>query len=165
MPLYEIITIARLVGEAPRVFAQEPISALLRATAGLIYNRGGVVRSLENMGERDLPYRMKAHQEYQERGHYFAVRFDAAPELLPVLSRQMQLDNRVIRHTIIKVGDKLEDISGLPEQYVRKRRTAALKKEKEDAASSTGNSELVAAAQQAFAKAKQQVETPASNAQ
>jgi hypothetical protein len=61
---------------------------------------------------------MRAHQQYHTEGNYFTIVFDAAPKTLPELTRQLQLDTRVLRATVIKIGSKLEEISGLPTAYL-----------------------------------------------
>ncbi|KAI9164599.1 hypothetical protein H9P43_008458 [Blastocladiella emersonii ATCC 22665] len=94
------------------------VRPLLKQTVLSVLHRGGVVRSLNNLKDTKLPYRMKAHQEYHEQGQYFSVVFDAAPTEVPTLLRQLKLDARVIRATVVKAGDTLEQISGLPASYV-----------------------------------------------
>jgi ribosomal protein S6 len=40
--------------------------------------------------------------------------FDAKPSVLQTLSKQLKLDTRVIRHNVVKVGEKLQDIVPSP---------------------------------------------------
>ena len=42
---------------------QDGLASLLRRTATWIMDNGGVVRKFENLGEQELPYKMKAHAE------------------------------------------------------------------------------------------------------
>ena len=43
---------------------------MLRRTALSIMEKGGVVRKMENLGEQELPYRMRAHAEWHTHGRY-----------------------------------------------------------------------------------------------
>lgn len=43
---------------------------------------------------------------------YFTVQFDASPSIVDTVSKEMYHDSRVIRYNIIKLGEKLEEISG-----------------------------------------------------
>ncbi|ORZ39271.1 hypothetical protein BCR44DRAFT_37849 [Catenaria anguillulae PL171] len=110
MPLYELVAISRKSDAITR--------PLLKQLALSVIHRGGVVRSLNNLRAGALPYRIKAHQEYHTEGQYFTMVFDAAPTEIPTLTRQLQLDSRVIRATVVKVGTTLEQTSGLPQSYL-----------------------------------------------
>ncbi|KAI9219117.1 hypothetical protein BC828DRAFT_386914 [Blastocladiella britannica] len=110
MPLYELVAITRK--------GESLVRPLLKQVALSIIHRGGVVRGLQNMQERELPYRIKAHQEYHRDGQYLSMSFDASPAEVPTLLRQLKLDTRVLRATVIKAGDTLEQISGLPQSYL-----------------------------------------------
>ncbi|KAI9137689.1 ribosomal protein S6 [Paraphysoderma sedebokerense] len=113
MPLYELVCIARKLDK-------EPFKQLVKKTALAVMNRGGVVRNLENLGVNNLPYRMKRHQEFFNEGRYFTVRFDASPAIVETVSKEMYHDSRVIRYNVIKIGTKLEDISGVDPAVVGK---------------------------------------------
>jgi len=47
---------------------------------------------------------------YHEKGFYWLMKFDAHTTVVQELSRQMLVDQRVLRHTIIKLGSKLNEI-------------------------------------------------------
>ncbi|KNE58030.1 ribosomal protein S6 [Allomyces macrogynus ATCC 38327] len=112
MPLYELVAIARAGGETY-------VKPLVKQAALTIINRGGVVRSMNNLEARELPYRIKAHQEYHQQGHYVSIVFDSAPTEIPALQRQLRLDTRVLRATVVKLADQLDrGVSGLPEAYL-----------------------------------------------
>lgn len=50
-------------------------------------------------GVRSLAYPIK----HQDKGFYAYYEFDAAPEKIPVLDRQIRLNEKVIRYLLIKV--------------------------------------------------------------
>jgi small subunit ribosomal protein S6 len=93
---------------------------LLSFCAKHILNNNGVVRKFENLGSKSLPYRMKRHQEIFDCGSYFTMTFDSNPQVMDDLCKQLKLNESVIRHSIVKKGDRLTDVSGYiaPERMV-----------------------------------------------
>ena len=73
--------------------------------------RGAVVRQLENLGERLLPYKISKHNQRHARGSYFLVDFHAAPPLLPGLLDHLERDVDVVRQTVLKKKDDLSEVS------------------------------------------------------
>ncbi|KAJ3081795.1 hypothetical protein HK102_002124, partial [Quaeritorhiza haematococci] len=137
MPLYELICIARTTATnhlplptaasaaasaASKAFKSKDADlANLMKTAGLhILDRGGVVRKFENIGSRQLPYRMRRHQEIFDHGHYWSMLFDASPSTMQSLLKTLSYDERVIRHTSIKVGDSLQKVTQVNDWLDRK---------------------------------------------
>ncbi|KAI9594727.1 30S ribosomal protein S6 [Syncephalis fuscata] len=110
MPFYELVCISR-----GRIQTAQ-LGDLLRTSARSILQNGGVVRGFVNLGERELPYRMKRHQLYHHRGHYWLMHFDANPATVKELTDNLRIDTRVIRQTTIKLGDKLKDIITRPDK-------------------------------------------------
>ncbi|ORX81710.1 30S ribosomal protein S6 [Basidiobolus meristosporus CBS 931.73] len=110
MPFYELVCISRARLSEPN------LADLLRKTATQVMERGGVVRGFENMGEQALPYRMKRHQTYHSEGRYWLMHFDANPNTLTTMDAKLRVDPRVIRHTFIKLGSKLEDVVARPDK-------------------------------------------------
>ncbi|KAL1646047.1 hypothetical protein SLS58_003467 [Diplodia intermedia] len=88
---------------------------LIAKTAGsIILNSGGVVRGVTNWGVFQLPKPFRKHQVTHYTGHHFLLRFDASPRSQHALRRTMGLDPRLIRYSVVKLGDKLEDIVDVP---------------------------------------------------
>ena len=52
------------------LFWQEGFASVLCQTALSIMDKGGVVRKMENLGEQELPHRMRAHTEWHTHGRY-----------------------------------------------------------------------------------------------
>jgi small subunit ribosomal protein S6 len=84
---------------------------ILKSSAKHILDHKGVVRKFENLGTKQLPYRMKRHQEIFEHGTYYTMKFDSSPKVMNSLSDALKLNENVIRHSIVKLGDKLGQIS------------------------------------------------------
>ncbi|RKP14411.1 30S ribosomal protein S6 [Piptocephalis cylindrospora] len=110
MPFYELVCISR----APML--PEAINSLLRSTATAVMSNGGVVRQFRNYGAKDLPFLMKRHGSYHAHGHTWLMLFDANPSTVGILDRQLRLDARIIRSTVVKLGERLEDVIERPEQ-------------------------------------------------
>jgi small subunit ribosomal protein S6 len=96
MPLYQITVIARAGSSAA------DIHALLTKLNQLVLDKSGVVAGVSNWGVQKLAYRMKAHQEFHTQGRLMQLKFVVSPEALKELTRNMKLDERVLRFMTIK---------------------------------------------------------------
>lgn len=47
---------------------------------------------------------------------YWAMHFDANPLIVQELGKKLLVDTRVLRHTFIKLGDKLETVVARPDK-------------------------------------------------
>ncbi|KAM3606775.1 uncharacterized protein V6R79_023026 [Siganus canaliculatus] len=95
MPRYELALILKAM--------QRPeTAAALRRTVETLMERGAVVRDLENLGERLLPYKITKHNQRHDRGSYFVVDFYAAPNMLTGLLDHLHRDVDVVRPTVLK---------------------------------------------------------------
>ncbi|KAJ3022782.1 hypothetical protein HKX48_005258 [Thoreauomyces humboldtii] len=93
----------------------------MKQTALQILDSQGVVQKFEILkANAELPYRMKRHQEIFSQGDYWSMLFVSSADTMRTMSKALDFDERVIRHTVIKVGEKLSDITGytLPENLV-----------------------------------------------
>jgi small subunit ribosomal protein S6 len=80
-------------------------------TAGtIILSQRGVVRGYTNWGTFLLPKPAKKLQSTHHYGHHFIMRFDASAKAQHALRRTMSLDPRLIRYSVVKMGEKFEDI-------------------------------------------------------
>ena len=60
---YEMAAIFRTLGKTE-------LPAALRGACGCLLAQGGIVRAVENRGERRLPYKMGAHKERFTYGRF-----------------------------------------------------------------------------------------------
>ncbi|XP_006886850.1 PREDICTED: uncharacterized protein LOC102846900 [Elephantulus edwardii] len=95
MPRYELALILKAM-QRP-----ETAAALKRMIEALM-DRGAIVRNLENLGERPLPYRMAAHNQKHTRGGYFLVDFYAPTTRVENIMEYLSRDVDVIRPTVVK---------------------------------------------------------------
>ncbi|KAF8637957.1 hypothetical protein AX16_010590 [Volvariella volvacea WC 439] len=105
MPLYQMLCITAHYKEFKH------IKELVRQSATHVMNAGGVVRSINSWGTLTLPQRMRRHGHYHYVGDYWTLHFDTAPRTLQSLNSIMRRDPRVIRWTVLKLGDKVEDVA------------------------------------------------------
>ncbi|XP_038078613.1 28S ribosomal protein S6, mitochondrial-like [Patiria miniata] len=94
MPGYEMALIMR-------VMKRPDLIAAVKRSVGAVIERGGIVKNLENLGEKRLPYRMISHAEHFTRGHYFIVDFDSPPDAITSVQEYLHRDVDVIRPTIL----------------------------------------------------------------
>ncbi|XP_008281679.1 small ribosomal subunit protein bS6m isoform X1 [Stegastes partitus] len=100
MPRYELSLILKAM--------QRPeTAATLRRTVETLMERGAVVRGLENLGERLLPYKITKHNQRHSRGSYFLVDFYASPNILTGLLNHLHRDVDVVRPTVLKKDDRV----------------------------------------------------------
>ncbi|XP_055965244.1 small ribosomal subunit protein bS6m [Sorex fumeus] len=95
MPRYELALILKAM--------QRPeTAAALKRTLEALLDRGAIVRALENLGERALPYKMRAHSQRHSRGGYFLVDFHAPTTMVESIMEHLSRDIDVIRPNIVK---------------------------------------------------------------
>lgn len=57
-----------------------------------------------------MPRPTTKHQARYTDGHHFIMRFDAAGPVQMAVRRTLGLDPRMIRFSVVKLGEKLEEI-------------------------------------------------------
>ncbi|KAJ3183374.1 hypothetical protein HDU87_006693 [Geranomyces variabilis] len=105
----------------PELAPLDQTRALIKESAIQVLDSRGVVKGFELLHtNQPLPYRMKRHQEIFDSGDYWCMQFFSSPETRKKLSKSLDFDERVIRHTIMKVGESMSEITGYtpPERLV-----------------------------------------------
>uniref|UniRef100_A0A286XXE5 Small ribosomal subunit protein bS6m n=2 Tax=Cavia porcellus TaxID=10141 RepID=A0A286XXE5_CAVPO len=77
-------------------------AAALKRTLEALMDKGAIVRNLENLGERALPYKITAHSQQHWRGGYFLVDFHAPTTTVESIMEHLSRDIDVIRPNIVK---------------------------------------------------------------
>nr|XP_013810688.1 PREDICTED: 28S ribosomal protein S6, mitochondrial [Apteryx mantelli mantelli] len=89
-------------------------AAVLKRTVEALMEQGAVVRNLENLGERALPYKISKHKQRHRRGGYFLVDFEGPPSIVSTMMDHLGRDIDVIRRTFLKHPvSKTEECSGI----------------------------------------------------
>ncbi|XP_025233866.1 28S ribosomal protein S6, mitochondrial [Theropithecus gelada] len=108
MPRYELALILKAM--------QRPeTAAALKRTIEALMDRGAIVRDLESLGEKALPYRMSAHNQQHNRGGYFLVDFYAPTTTVESMVEHLSRDIDVIRGNIVKhpLTQELKECEGI----------------------------------------------------
>ncbi|XP_021562334.1 28S ribosomal protein S6, mitochondrial [Carlito syrichta] len=82
--------------------SQPETAAALKRTIEALMDRGAIVRDLENLGERALPYKISTHSQRHSRGGYFLVDFYAPTTTVESMMEHLSRDVDVIRPNIVK---------------------------------------------------------------
>ncbi|XP_064129292.1 small ribosomal subunit protein bS6m isoform X1 [Loxodonta africana] len=77
-------------------------AAALKRTIEALMDRGAIVRNLENLGERALPYKMSTHNQQHTRGGYFLVDFYAPTTTVESIMDHLSRDTDVIRPNVVR---------------------------------------------------------------
>src|ERR1700742_3211952 len=89
---------------------------IARVAGQQILASNGVIRGMKNWGQFDLPRPTTKHQTQHRQGHYFVMQFDASVQAQQDVRRFLSLDPRMIRFSVVKIGDKLGGVNGAIEE-------------------------------------------------
>ncbi|BCR97288.1 mitochondrial 37S ribosomal protein bS6m [Aspergillus luchuensis] len=101
--LYELIAVVR-------PGSLQEVRDIARNAGIQVLRSGGVVRGFTNWGTFRLPRPTTKHQARYKEGHHFIMRFDASGPVQSAVRRTLGLDPRMVRFSVVKLGDKLEEI-------------------------------------------------------
>lgn len=77
--------------------AEDGLASGSQRFAEVIKREGGEITGLETWGKRRLAYEIAHHAD----GHYFFYKFRAETRTLDELTRQLRIDENVLRHLIV----------------------------------------------------------------
>mmetsp|Transcript_26372 Transcript_26372/g.55590 ORF Transcript_26372/g.55590 Transcript_26372/m.55590 type:complete len:130 (+) Transcript_26372:171-560(+) len=104
------------------------LTSLMKEISLKIVQSGGIVRSIQNHGIRQLPHRFKAKyadregNRYYEKGRFVSVFYDANPNVMRQVEGILNLNEEVLRNTHLRARCKFMDINNPREnknQYVQ----------------------------------------------
>ena len=104
MNKYELIYIIDTTVE------EEARKALIEKFNGIIAANGGEVVKVEEWGKRRLAYAI----DYKTEGYYVYVAFNGAAELPKELSRNLGINESVIRSQVVKLVEKKSSVKPRP---------------------------------------------------
>ncbi|KAF9793425.1 ribosomal protein S6 [Thelephora terrestris] len=112
MPFYRMMCIAAHYPE------YKHIKDLVTQSAMHVLDNGGIVRGFRYWGTRTLPQKMRRQKQIFNYGDYWFMHFDASPKTLKGLHTLLRKDPRVIRWTMLKEGEKVQDVVELKDQTI-----------------------------------------------
>ncbi|KAF5277478.1 hypothetical protein FQR65_LT03815 [Abscondita terminalis] len=93
-----------------RIMPKPELVSTLKRTAETLFNQGGIIRKLENLGTRDMPYKTSIHGMVYNRANYYLFEFNAPPSVIRDLLDEYGRDIDIIRRRIYKkVEPKLQE--------------------------------------------------------
>ncbi|XP_059153484.1 small ribosomal subunit protein bS6m-like [Physella acuta] len=93
MPTYELSVIIKAL--------QRPeLAQVIKRCCTHVLDQGGMIRKMENLGLKPLPYRMKNHGQKFYEGNYILIHFDAPTTIPKQLGEIFTLDTDIIRKNI-----------------------------------------------------------------
>lgn len=101
MPSYELAIVLRQM-------SRSEVISVLKRTAGTLLDKGCIIRKLENLGARALPYKISEHGIVHREGAYFNISFDAAPTKISDFMEEFGRDIDIVRRRIFKIEEPEE---------------------------------------------------------
>ncbi len=95
---YELVIVVK-----PEVTDQE-VPRLMDKMAGFVVRKGGSVVEVNQWGRRKLAYPIRQYLE----GNYFLARLKLEPGQVKELEANLRLSDEVIRHLIVRAGERKE---------------------------------------------------------
>lgn len=86
-------------------YFQPEIAQCLKRTASKIFESGGFIRRIDNLGTADTPWRISSHDAIHKQASYFIVEFDTPSSALDPFNNYLARDIDIIKRTIYKVPE------------------------------------------------------------
>lgn len=87
------------------LFFQPEITKCLKQTATKIFESGGFIRRIDNLGTVDTPWRIRSHDIMYKQASYFIFEFDAPSSALSSFNNYLSRDIDIIKRTIFRVPE------------------------------------------------------------
>lgn len=77
----------------------------LKRTASKIFESGGFIRRIDNLGVTDTPWKISSHDAIHKTASYFIVEFDVPSSALHQFNNYLSRDIDIIKRTIFRVPE------------------------------------------------------------
>lgn len=77
----------------------------LKRTANQIFESGGFIRRIDNLGTSDTPWKMSSHDAIHKKANYFIVEFDVPSSALYPFNNYLSRDVDIIKRTIFRIPE------------------------------------------------------------
>lgn len=86
---------------------QPTLAQCLKRTANKIFESGGFIRRIDNLGTTNTPWKISSHDAIFKQASYFIVEFDAPSSALDPFKNYLSRDIDVIKRTIYRVPENI----------------------------------------------------------
>ncbi|CAB3228322.1 unnamed protein product [Arctia plantaginis] len=111
MPTYELALMLRAMPKTE-------LKTSLKRISHAIFDRGGIIRSIENLGFRAMPYKTSAHGLVHREANYFVIKMDTGTKAVADLREEYSRDVDVIRQRIFKSQEAFDKTCTLEEELL-----------------------------------------------
>ncbi|CAK1578386.1 unnamed protein product [Parnassius mnemosyne] len=111
MPAYELALLLRAM-------PKQELKSTLKRVSHAIFNRGGIIRNIENLGFRAMPYKTSAHGLVHREANYFVFKIDTATQAVADLKEEYSRDVDIIRQRVFKVQNDCDHSCTLEEEML-----------------------------------------------
>lgn len=111
MPTYEVALMLRAM---PKPELKDTLKRICHA----VFDRGGIIRNLDNMGFRPTPFKTTAHGLVHREANYFVMKIDTATKTVWDLKEEYRRDVDVIRQYVFKSQEACDNNCTLEEELL-----------------------------------------------
>ncbi|CAG9791995.1 unnamed protein product [Diatraea saccharalis] len=111
MPAYELAIMLRAM-------PKNELKSSLRRISQAIFDRGGIIRNIENLGFRPTPYKTSAHGLVHREANYFIIKVDTASQAVADLKEEYSRDVDIIRQRVFKAPTDIQDSCTLEDELL-----------------------------------------------
>ncbi|XP_049865453.1 probable 28S ribosomal protein S6, mitochondrial [Pectinophora gossypiella] len=101
MPSYELALMLRAM-------PKPELKTTLKRISEAIFDRGGIIRNIDNLGFREIPYKTSAHGLVHRQANYFVFKIDTATKTVADLKEEYSRDVDIIRQRVFKASSDCE---------------------------------------------------------
>lgn len=96
MPTYELALMLRTM-------PKPELKSTLKRVATAVFDRGGIIRTIENLGFRPMPYKTSAHGLVHKEANYFLFKIDSPTRAVADLKEEYSRDVDIVRQRVFRV--------------------------------------------------------------
>ncbi|CAH0397471.1 unnamed protein product [Chilo suppressalis] len=111
MPAYEFAIMIRAMPKTE-------LKVCLQRISHAIFDRGGIIRNIDNLGFNSMPYKTSAHGLVHREANYFVFKVDTASQAVSDLKEEYSRDVDIIRQRVFKVPTENQDACTLQEEIL-----------------------------------------------
>ncbi|OWR48623.1 small ribosomal subunit protein bS6m [Danaus plexippus] len=111
MPTYELALMLRAMPKSE-------LKTTLTRVSHAVFNRGGIIRNIENLGFRPIPYKTSAHGLVHREANYFIFKLDTATKAVADLREEYSRDVDIVRQRFYKVQTDEQPACTLEEEML-----------------------------------------------